>query len=167
MGTSRGKRHSTENKMGDCAVDLEKTIMPVSVGGGIYDFSGTQANFCYADSGLGITKEEVAGLTKTWWDGSSDGWLSDSEFNALMKDYKPTIGGETYMALRRSAFGDGDSQHLITMKCKTPGSKKGAIVAHSDFTCVVGVFDEDKGFVAGPCAMAVQALMEAYKEAGY
>merc|ERR1711939_1142950 len=76
---------------GDCAVDLEKTIMPVSVAGGIYDFSGTQASHCYAESNITCSKDEVSSWTKSWWDGSSDGWLADGDFNALMKDYKVTI----------------------------------------------------------------------------
>merc|ERR1711939_348258 len=125
--------------------------MPVSVAGGIYDFSGTQASHCYAESNITCSKDEVSSWTKSWWDGSSDGWLADGDFNALMKDYKVTIDGKPYMAV----------------KSKTSGSKMGAVIGHSDFTCVVAVFDEDKGTVAGSCAMAVSSLMEAYKEAGY
>merc|ERR1712188_249785 len=155
-----GRADRTKN-MGDCGVDLEKTIMPVSVAGGIYDFSGTQSSHCYAENGISCSKEEVALWSKSWWDGTSDRWLLDEAFNDLLKDYKPTIGGELFMATRRTAFGDGDSLHAITLKCKTSGSKKGAIIGHSDYTSVVAVFDEDKGGAAGPCQMAVTSLMEA------
>merc|ERR1712118_187868 len=162
-----GRRYSGRN-MGDPAVDLEKTIMPVACAGGIYDFSGTQANYVYAESGVSITQEEIQYLTKAWWDGKSDGW-SDEDFNALLGsgEYKPTLGGENYAALRRNAFGDGDACHSITLKSKTPGSKKGAVVAHSDYTCCVGVFDDDKGQVPGPLTQQEQTLIEAYKDAGY
>ena len=153
--------------MGDCAVDLEKTIMPVAVAGGIYDFSGTQASHCYAETNINCSKDEVAAWTKSWWDGSSDGWMPDADFNNLLKDYKPTINGEVFMAVRRNAFGDGDQQHYITLKSKTSGSKKGAIIGHSDFTTCVAVFDEDKGTAPGSASLAVVNLMEAYKEAGY
>merc|ERR1712146_726566 len=78
-----GRRYSGRN-MGDPAVDLEKTIMPVACAGGIYDFSGTQANYVYAESGVSITQEEIQYLTKAWWDGKSDGWSSDEDFNALL-----------------------------------------------------------------------------------
>merc|ERR1712216_430087 len=123
-------------KMGDPATDLTKTIMPVASQGGIYDFSGTQASHAYAEDGLSCTKDEVAVMTQSWWDGSSDGWRTDAEFNDYLRTGpKVTIGGENYLPVRRSSFGDGDSQHGVTMKCKTSGSKKGAIVAHSDYTC--------------------------------
>merc|ERR1711975_84324 len=91
-----GRRYSGRN-MGDPAVDLEKTIMPVACAGGIYDFSGTQANYVYAESGVSITQEEIQYLTKAWWDGTSDGWSSDEDFNALLGsgEYKPTLGGCT------------------------------------------------------------------------
>merc|ERR1719331_2440455 len=93
--------------MGDCATDLEKTLMPLSVGGGIYDWSGTQASHVYAEQGIAMGKPEIDALVKGWWDGKSDGWSSDKEYNELAKDYKPTLGGEEYVCLGRQAFGDG------------------------------------------------------------
>ena len=39
--------------------------------------------------------------------------------------------------------------------------------AHADYTLVVAVTDEEAGFAQGPAQIAVQALIEAYKEAGY
>merc|ERR1711939_715596 len=99
--------------MGDCATDLEKTIMPLAVGGGIYDWSGTQASHVYAENGVAMSKPEIDALVKGWWDGASDGWSSDKEYNELAKDYKPTLGGDEYVCLGRQAFGDGDCMHIL------------------------------------------------------
>jgi len=81
--------------------------------------------------------------------------------------FRPTIAGELYMAIARSAFGDGDCQHTVKLRCKTAKSKKTAIVGHSDFTMVIAVCDEDKNLMQGPLTSQVQSLLTAYKEAGY
>merc|ERR1712046_53377 len=145
----------------------------LAITGGIYDFSGTQPNHVYAEKGQSCSKEEVMTWVPAWWDGASDGWSSDEDFNNLLKQaasgngYSPFINGDQYIAMKRNGFGDGDCQHVVCLKDKTKGSKKGACIAHSDYTLVCAVFDEDKKRPQGPCLMACQALMEAYKEAGY
>merc|ERR1711918_3513 len=164
MGTGR---------MGDDspAVNLANCIMPCAVAGGIYDFSGTQASHVYAEEGQAVPVEEVKHWSKGWWDGSSSSWSSEEEYNDLIRkqppEYMPTIAGENFVVLRRTEFPDTGGCHAFTMKTKTPNSKRGAIMAHSDYTVVVAIFDDDKAKMAGPLNMACQQLMEAYKEAGY
>jgi len=153
--------------MGDCAADLEKSVMPASLEGGIYDFSGTQATHCYAESGISITKEEIATLTKGFWDGASTGWTTDAEYHDTAGAFAPVIAGEKFICLSRTAFGDGDSMHVFRMKSKTKGSKRFCTFSHADYTMVISITDEEKGFAQGPAQIAVQALTEAYKEAGY
>merc|ERR1719502_1543438 len=111
--------------MGDCATDLEKTLMPLSTKGGIYDWSGTQASHVYAETGINVSKPEIDALVKGWWDGASDGWSSEK------------------------------------------GNKTMATYAHSDYTLALACTNEDEGKAQGPAMVAVQSLMEAYKEAGY
>jgi hypothetical protein len=73
------------------------------------------------------------------------------------------LARQSYMLARRNAFGDGDCQHIVT--CRK--GKKGLLIAHADFTLVMGMYDEEAGFPAGPVQMAVTALAESYKEQGY
>ena len=67
------------------------------------------------------------------------------------------------MLARRNAFGDADCQHIVTARL----GKKGIVVGHADFTCVVGLYDEEAGYPAGPITTAVTNLCESYKEQGY
>merc|ERR1711934_198256 len=145
--------------------DLASTIMTVATAGGIYDFSGTVPEHVYANEGTTApTKEEISSFSKCWWDGSAAGWSSDDDFNKLCTSgHKLVLNGTPYMIMRRNTFGDGDCQHIIQAR----KGKTGIIVGHADFTCVVGVFDEDKGRPAGPVQAAVQSLAESYKEQGY
>merc|ERR1711998_788529 len=108
---------------------LESTIAPLAIGGGIYDFSGTVPNHVYAElPGTDVSKDMVANYAKTWWDGSSPSWSSDDDFAELCKKGHKLAAGE---------------------------ENKGIIVAHADYTCIVGVFDQEKQKPAGPLAMAV------------
>merc|ERR1711998_779594 len=164
MGNSRDHKLA----MGDCAADLEKTIMPIAVAGGIYDFSGTQASHVYAETGINVTVAEIQELTKGWWDGTAEQWSTDEEFNEAVKKMSAiTIGGEEFRVMRRSGFGDGDKCHVVVLKSKKPNSKRNALVAHSDYTCCIGIGDDEQEKPVGPLNIAVQGLMEAYQISGY
>merc|ERR1711907_709887 len=162
MGTSR--RTMADNSWAQS--DLESTIAPLAIGGGIYDFSGTVGNHVYAElPGTDVSKDMIANMAKTWWDGSSASWSSDDDFADLCKQgHKIAAGVVTKGTLmRRAAFGENDGCHIITAQEK----KKGVIVAHGDYTCVVGVFDQEQNKPAGPLAMAIEDLMKSYKDQGY
>merc|ERR1711934_798191 len=147
--------------------DFNATLAPLSIGGGIYDFSGTVPDHVYAEDERtkpGITKDEIGLMAKAWWDGSSAGWSSDADFGDLCKTGHKLKGmGLTCTMMRRSAFGEGDSCHLVTAQYK----KKGIIVAHADYTCIVGIFDAEDGKPAGPLAMQIEDLCKMYKDQGY
>ena len=90
--------------------------------------------------------------------------------NPLEKiDLTPVSVGflQAFLCLGRQAFGDGEMLHVFRCKTKTAGSKKMVTFAHSDYTLAVAVTDEDKNYAQGAAQIAVQRLMEAYKEAGY
>lgn len=106
-------------------------------------------------------------MVKGWWDGSSDGWSSEKDYMAMAKDYKPVIDGQEYVCLGRQAFGDGDCMHVFRCKTKKKGDKTMACYAHSDYTLCVALTNEDQGKAQGSAMVALQSLMEAYKEAGY
>merc|ERR1712072_885364 len=87
---------------------------PRSQLGGIFDFSGTQADhkFCWtgATEKAGKaepTKDEVANWTKFWWDGSSDDWTTDQEFQDKRNEFNEqslfTVGGNEYRIMWRIA----------------------------------------------------------------
>ena len=72
---------------------------------------------------------------------------------------------EVYTLSRRLFFGDGDQQSLI--EARLQNSKKGVLVAHSDYMMVLAFFDDDQAKPAGPLATAIQQLAEGYREQGY
>merc|ERR1711865_12403 len=149
----------------ECLNDLIATIDPVSTGCGVYDFTGKE-EFCWAEHNCSTSAADVATMSKCWWDGVSAGWSTDDDFAALIQTqpaHKMEGNGLKCMLQRRSEFGDGGSQHIVTGR----QGKKGIIVAHANFTCIVGYFDEDAGFPAGPVALAVEGLIGKYKEDGF
>merc|ERR1712159_327596 len=78
---------TTEVNMGsDPAQDFNDILSAYSVGGGIYYFSGTQANHVYHEQGVSVSKAEIAEWVRMWWDGKSDNWTSDKEFADARKD---------------------------------------------------------------------------------
>merc|ERR1711965_134173 len=163
MGTNT---HSTMADNSWAAADLDSSIAPLAVGGGIYDFSGTVADHVYAEiPDTNITKDQIAIYAKTWWDGSSPKWSSEDEFAQHCKDGLKLVGGVVSRGtlMRRAAFGEGDCCHIITAQEK----KKGIIVAHADYTCIVGIFDQEQNKPAGPLAMAIEELCKSYKDQGY
>jgi len=112
----------------------------------------------------GITKDDVATMTKCWWDGASAEWNTDAAFDELCKTgHKITANGISYMLRSSRTFGDGDSQCMVTA-CK---GKKGLVVAHGDFITVVGMYDDNEGKPVGPVSVQVQKVAESYKEQGY
>merc|ERR1712196_19908 len=145
--------------------DFDSSIAPYATGGGVYDFSGTVADpFYYQMEGTNITKEDLETYKASFWDGSSSAWTSDDEYGELAKTgHKLTGNGLSCIMMGRNAFGDGDCQHIVTAR----KGKKGIVMAHCDFTLLVGFFDEEAGMPAGNLKMAMQALAESYKEQGY
>merc|ERR1712072_408486 len=167
--------------MGDPAQDYEAVIAPFVVGGGIFDFSGTQApEGCYTfhdkaggnpKVGSQPTPAEIQGWTAFWWDGSSDEWTSDEQFqedrNKFVEGKNFTVGGNEYRIMKRVAFGDNDSGHVVIGRSKNTEWKTGCLIAHSDYTCVVGIYDEDERQTLGNVQLKMVDLMKAYKTAGF
>merc|ERR1712159_162004 len=172
MGTPRQGIHNTN--MGDPANDFGDTVKPYCIAGGIFDFSGTQEQTVYTwqndggdKGGSQPTKEEVALWTQFWWDGASDDWTSDTYLNEHRSEYKLVIGGIEFRFMRRIAFGENESQHAILARSKNSDWKTGCVIAHSDYTTIVGVYDEDAGQSVGNLQMAITQLSEAYKQQGF
>merc|ERR1712072_679277 len=173
-----GTRQLSRN-MGDPAEDFKAVLKPLTIGGGIFDFSGTQADHCFTWNGDGgdkagknqPTKEEVQAWTKFWWDGTSDDWTSDAQFNESRNEFNEshafTVGGNEYRIMKRVAFGDNDSQHVVLGRSKNKDWKTGCLLAHSDYTVAVGIYDEDERQKDGPLQLQMTNLMGAYKQAGY
>merc|ERR1712086_285596 len=164
--------------MGDPAADYTSLVGPYSVAGGIYDFSGTQENHIYTEiqgpnNGMksSVSKAEIADWTRLWWDGQSDSWTTDAQFDTTRKDeanpFKLMIGGIDYRIMRRAKFGEGDQQHVIFGRSKDKDSKTGCVVAHSDYTVCAAVYDEEANQKDGPCSLQLQQLMVAYKGSGF
>merc|ERR1711998_328765 len=116
MGTRNG------SKLWEIPQATTALIGPYSVSGGIYDFSGTQDNHVYHETGVSVSKAEIADWTRMWWDGQSDSWTTDAQFQASRKDetnpFKLVIGGKDYRIMRRATFGEGDQQHVIFGRSK-------------------------------------------------
>merc|ERR1711998_92229 len=157
--------------MGDPASDYNSLVMPYSVAGGIYDFSGTQDNHAYTEVSQSVSKAEIADWTRMWWDGQSDAWTTDAQFDASRKDesnpFKLVIGGNEYRIMRRATFGEGDQQHVIFGRSKNKDLKTGCVVAHSDYTVCAAVYDEEAGQKDGALSLQMQQLMTAYKASGF
>merc|ERR1712166_226394 len=160
------------NMADQCSNDLTANIDPVSTGCGIYDFTGKD-EFVWAELNCSTSAADVASMAACWWDGSSDQWSSNDDFATLCHDglpgaavkagHKITGNGLKCMLMGRTEFGDGGSQHIITGR----QGKKGIVVGHANFTCIVAYFDEEGGYPAGPCALAVEGLVSEYKDKGY
>merc|ERR1712054_116121 len=103
-----------------------------------------------------ITLTTTQNMTKLWWDGSSAAWTTDAEFNEVRGSLVLKIAGEEFRIIKREAFGDEDQQHLIVAKTKTQGSKKGALIAHANYTVCVSLFDDDAGFPEGGASVKLQ-----------
>merc|ERR1719446_58663 len=149
---------------------------PSQVAVGVYDFSSTYActfqhGIPEADGGIAfsLSSDEIANFTKLWWDGSSASWSSDVEYNEVRgsESFKLIIAGDEYRIIKREAFGDEDQQHLIVAKTKTGGSKRGALISHANYTTVVTIFDEDKGYPEGSASVKLQQYSQAILAAGY
>merc|ERR1712072_398345 len=163
--------------MGDPASDYGSLVQSYAAGGGgIYDFSGTQENHAYhedagTECGSGVTKAEIADWVRMWWDGSSDSWTTEAEFDASRKDannpFKLQVAGNDYRIMRRAAFGEGDTQHVIFGRSKNKDKKTGCVLAPSDYTVAVGVYDEEANQRDGALSMQIQQLMTAYKGNGF
>merc|ERR1711977_23747 len=158
------------NMSADCENDYKTLIKPYAVAGGIYDFSGQANHVCY-EEGVSVTKEEIAECVRMWWDGSSEGWSTNDEFQASRKDdsnpFKLVIGGEEYRIMNRQAFGDNDQQHVVLGRSKDKSKKSGCVMAHSDYTVTVGIYDEEFNQKEGALNGKVQELMTAYKGTGF
>merc|ERR1712025_308677 len=113
---------------------------PSQLAVGVYDFSSTYAaTFVHSaddDYAFELSQAEIQNLTKLWWDGSSANWTTDAEYQDLMRSgsFVATIAGEEYRVIKRGAFGDEDQQHLVVLKTKTSGSKRGALISHANYT---------------------------------
>merc|ERR1712146_247103 len=163
--------------MGDPASDYASLVTKFAAGGGgIYDFSGTQENHVYyeepgSECGGGVSKEEIKEWTRMWWDGQSDQWTTDAEFITARKDannpFKLVIAGKDYRIMRREVFGEGDQQHVVFGRSKDKEKKTGCVLAHSDYTVAMGVYDEEQGQKDGALSMQIQQLMQAYKSGGF
>merc|ERR1712205_255023 len=117
--------------------DLTSSLDALTTGCGVYDFSGTVPNHVYAEHNCSISKADIDSMTKTWWDGSSAGWSSDAEYAELARTgHKAEGNGLKCMLMGRNEFGDGGCQHIIAAR----QGKKGIVMAHADFTVVVGYF---------------------------
>merc|ERR1711865_424546 len=99
MGNAEYMGESIQINMGDPASDFASLVGPYSVAGGIYDFSGTQENHAYHEdqgpaNGMksAVTKAEIADWTRLWWDGQSDSWTTDAQFDATRKDKESKTG---------------------------------------------------------------------------
>merc|ERR1711918_130374 len=117
---------------------------------------GTQDNHAYTEVSQSVSKAEIADWTRMWWDGQSDAWTTDAQFDASRKDesnpFKLVIGGNEYRIMRRAAFGEGDQQHVIFGRSKNKDLKTGSVVAHSDYTVCAAVYDEEAGQKDGAVA---------------
>merc|ERR1712072_158558 len=175
MGTEATKLEYT---MGDPVKDYAGIIAPLSVAGGIFDFSNTQAEMCFTwvndageKGGSQPTKEEVAGWSQFWWDGTSDAWTSAAQFDASRNQFNDKhlfmVGGNEYRIMKRIAFGDNDEQHVVLGRSKNKEWKTGCVMAHSDYTVCVAVYDEDEKQKDGAVQLAMTQLMQAYKSGGY
>ena len=101
-----------------------------------------------------------------WWDGESDGWSTDAEFQGLRDEgFKIILGGCQYSLEQRKAFGDSDMQHVI--HGRNVGNNTPCVVAHSDYFVLIAVSDPDEGQHAENLALIAQQLMESYKQMGY
>merc|ERR1712159_196490 len=98
-------------------------------------------------------------------------WTSDKEFKDGRMDetnpFKLMVGGKDYRIMRRAAFGEGDQQHVIFGRSKDKDMKTGCVLAHSDYTVAVGVYDEEQGATDGALSVQMQNLMTAYKSSGF
>merc|ERR1712006_76782 len=127
---------------------------PSQLAVGVYDFSSTYAaTFVHSaddDYAFELSQAEIQNLTKLWWDGSSANWTTDAEYQDLMRSgsFVATFGGE-------------DQQHLIVLKTKTSGSKRGALISHANYTVACSVFDEDKGYPEGAASIQHQRYAQA------
>merc|ERR1712167_186339 len=79
--------------MGDPASDFNSLVGPYTIGGGIYDFSGTQENHVYHENQgpansmkTGVSKAEIADWTRLWWDGQSDARTSPTHSSWLLAE---------------------------------------------------------------------------------
>eukprot|EP00658_Telonema_sp_P-2_P036521 TRINITY_DN263_c0_g1_i1.p1 TRINITY_DN263_c0_g1~~TRINITY_DN263_c0_g1_i1.p1 ORF type:complete len:170 (-),score=60.80 TRINITY_DN263_c0_g1_i1:307-816(-) len=169
--------------MGSPADDFASTIEPYCVAGGIFDFSGTQDNHAYTwvnkasppekGEASAVTKDEVANWVKMWWDGSSTEWSSKEEFSNMLKakdnepGYQLHVAGVQYRPMRRNPFGEGDSQHVILARGTNKDFKTGLVLAHSDYTVCVAVYDEEENQKEGGLMQAMSMLMQAYKSSGF
>merc|ERR1712010_282292 len=92
-----------------------------------------------------------------------------AEYQDLMRSgsFVATIAGEEFRIIKRDAFGDEDQQHLIVLKTKTAGSKRGALISHANYTVACSVFDEDKGYPEGAASIQHQRYAQAILGAGY
>lgn len=77
------------------------------------------------------------------------------------------VGGNEYRIMRRIAFGENDSQHAILARSKNSDHKTGVVMAHSDYTVCVAVYDEEEGQKDGGLQLSMSQLMEAYKGGGF
>jgi len=147
---------------------------PSQVAAGVYDFSGTGTPITFQrcdDQAVSfdVTPDEIGNLKKLWWDGSSAAWTTDAEFDELLRSgsFIAKIAGEEYRVLKRTPFGDEDSQHYITLKSKKAGSKQGAIVAHADYTAVISIFDEEKSLPLGTALTCAVKYATDCKDQGF
>merc|ERR1711967_39039 len=156
-------------EMADCGGDYTSIIRGNAAGGGgIYDFSGTQGNHVYFEEDISVTPAEIADWVKQWWDGKSDSWTTDKEWGDSRKngDFQLFVGGEEYRVMRRATFGEGDKQHIVFGRSKDKDKKTGCVIAHSDYTVTVAVYDEEQNQRDGALSVQVQQLMMAYKSGG-
>merc|ERR1712167_462004 len=132
-------------------------------------YSATFVHSADDDYAFELSQAEIQNLTKLWWDGSSANWTTDAEYQDLMRSgsFVATIAGEEFRVIKRDAFGDEDQQHLIVLKTKTAGSKRGALISHANYTVACSVFDEDKGYPEGAASIQHQRYAQAILGAGY
>merc|ERR1711918_331075 len=135
-----------------------------------------QEDFCYhadpgTECGAGVTKDEITDWVRMWWDGQSDEWTTEAEFLASRGDsnnpFKMMIAGKDYRIMRRAAFGEGDKQHIVFGRSKDKDKKTGCVIAHSDYTVTVAIYDEEQNQRDGALSVQVQQLMMAYKSGGF
>merc|ERR1719231_934162 len=69
------------------------------------------------------------------------------------------IAGKDYRIMRRAAFGEGDKQHIVFGRSKDKDKKTGCVIAHSDYTVTVAVYDEEQNQRDGALSVQVQQLM--------
>merc|ERR1712216_441367 len=136
---------------GDLDTSNLKSLDPLAVAAGIYDYShmwadydlDLQPNKAHSEIRFNAKEQNVANWVKFFWDGKSEGFTTNAEFAELARTTTVEIAGEDFIAVNRVEFGDGDCQHTIFFKSLS--SKKGAILSHSDFTMVLGLYDDEEG----------------------